>query len=260
MSQEQQTVVVTGGTRGVGAGIARSFLAEGARVVVCARRPPDEPVQVAGTEAEFRQLDVRDPEAAARLFEDVVAEYGSLDALVNNAGGAPFGLTADQTPQRMHRIVELNLMAPFYASVAAHAVMRGQPGGGSITMIGSVSGTRPSPGSAAYGAAKAGLENLARSLAVEWAPAVRVNTVVLGLARTESAHVHYGDADGVAAVARTVPLGRLAEPEDVGAACVYLASPRAAYVTGASLQLHGGGELPAFLAAATVNQDALKGS
>jgi NAD(P)-dependent dehydrogenase (short-subunit alcohol dehydrogenase family) len=120
-------------------------------------------------------------------------------------------------------------------------------------MIGSVSGQRPSPGTAAYGAAKAGLDHLARSLAVEWAPAVRVNTLVLGMVRTESSHLHYGDEDGIAAVGRTVPLGRLAAVEEVGDACVFLASPRAAYISGASLLLHGGGERPAFLDAATVN-------
>jgi NAD(P)-dependent dehydrogenase (short-subunit alcohol dehydrogenase family) len=149
--------------------------------------------------------------------------------------------------------VELNLLAPLTASLAAYELMRGQRGGGSIVMIGSVSGTRPSPGTAAYGAAKAGLEGLARSMAVEWAPRVRVNTVVPGMVRTELSHLHYGDEDGVAAVARTVPLGRLATPEDVGDACVFLASERAAYISGASLHVHGGGERPAFLDAAGVN-------
>lgn len=122
-------------------------------------------------------------------------------------------------------------------------------------MIGSVSGGRPSPGSAAYGAAKAGLESLARSMAVEWAPDVRVNTLVLGMVRTELSGLHYGDEEGIAAVGRTVPLGRLAEPSDVGDAAVFLASERAAYISGASLLLHGGGERPAFLDAATVNRE-----
>jgi len=140
------------------------------------------------------------------------------------------------------------------ASLAAYEVMRHQQGGGSIVMIGSVSGTRPSPGTAAYGAAKAGLDSLARSMAVEWAPLVRVNTLVLGMVRTELAHLHYGDEDGIAAVGRTVPLGRLAEPGDVGDACVFLASDRAAYISGASLHLHGGGERPAFLDAADVSE------
>ncbi|MBM7172834.1 SDR family oxidoreductase [Streptomyces sp. G44] len=253
MTDTRQVAVVTGGTRGVGAGIARGFLAAGAHVVVCARRPPEEPVEAAGATAEFRPLDLRDARAAHAFFRQVAADHGSVDALVNNAGGTPFGLLAGTAPARQAKIVELNLLAPLYASLAAYDVMRAQRSGGSITMIGSVSGTRPSPGSAAYGAAKAGLENLARTMAVEWAPAVRVNTVVLGLARTESAHLHYGDDEGVAKVAATVPLGRLADPADVGDACVFLASARARYISGASLHLHGGGERPAFLDAAPVN-------
>lgn len=127
-------------------------------------------------------------------------------------------------------------------------------------MIGSVSGGRPSPGTAAYGAAKAGLESLARSMAVEWAPEVRVNTLVVGMVRTESSSLHYGGEDGVAAVARTVPLGRLAEPSDVGRAAVFLASDAAAYITGASLLVHGGGERPAFLDAATANRPGTSGT
>ncbi|MEU6121209.1 SDR family oxidoreductase [Streptomyces sp. NPDC047123] len=253
MTDTRQVVVVTGGTRGVGAGIARSFLAAGARVVVCARRPPAAPVEAAGRSAEFRALDLRDAEAARAFFAGAVADHGAVDALVNNAGGTPFGLLAESTAARQTKIVELNLLAPLYASLAAHEVMRTQETGGSITMIGSVSGSRPSPGSGAYGAAKAGLENLAATMAVEWAPAVRVNTVVLGLARTESAALHYGDEEGIARVAATVPLGRLADPSDVGDACVFLASDRARYISGAALHLHGGGERPAFLAAASVN-------
>ncbi|QEV21362.1 SDR family oxidoreductase [Streptomyces alboniger] len=253
MTDTRQVVVVTGGTRGVGAGIARGFLAAGARVVVCARRPPDKPVEAAGATAEFRALDLRDAAAAPAFLHEVAAAHGAVDALVNNAGGTPFGLLANTAPARQARIVELNLLAPLYASLAAYDVMRTQEAGGSITMIGSVSGTRPSPGSGAYGAAKAGLENLARTMAVEWAPAVRVNTVVLGLARTESAHLHYGDDEGLARVARTVPLGRLADPSDVADACVFLASARARYISGAALHLHGGGERPAFLDAAPVN-------
>ena len=266
MTDTRQVVVVTGGTRGVGAGIARSFLATGARVVICARRSPQHPVEAAGAAAEFRPLDLRDAQAAHAFFAEVAADHGRLDALVNNAGGTPFGLLADSAPTRQTKIVELNLLAPLYASLAAYEVMRGQESGAdtgagtsagagtaSITMIGSVSGSRPSPGTGAYGAAKAGLENLARTMAVEWAPKVRVNTVVLGLARTESAHLHYGDEDGIAEVARTVPLGRLADPSDVGDACVFLASDSARYISGAALHLHGGGERPAFLDAASVN-------
>ncbi|UGY93591.1 SDR family oxidoreductase [Streptomyces gobiensis] len=242
--------VVTGGTRGVGAGIARAFQRAGADVVICARRPPGEPVG----DARFLPLDVRDAGACEELCGRVAAEHGGLDVLVNNAGGTGFRLAAEGEAARHARVVELNLIAPLVMSRAAYAVMRGQSGGGSIVMIGSVSGSRPSPGTAAYGAAKAGLAHLARCLAVEWAPRVRVNTVVLGMVRTELAHLHYGDEAGVAAVAGTVPLGRLAEPEEVGEACVFLASERARYVSGAALELHGGGEQPAFLGAATVER------
>ncbi|GEB52757.1 SDR family oxidoreductase [Streptomyces cacaoi] len=245
--------VVTGGTRGVGAGITRALLHAGAQVVACARRPPEEPLEAAGRTARFLPVDLRDTEAVHALFARIRREHGRLDVLVNNAGGTPFRQLAEGGAARHARVVELNLLAPLTASLAAYEVMRHQKSGGAVVMVGSVSGTRPSPGTAAYGAAKAGLENLARTMAVEWAPRIRVNTLVLGMVRTELSHLHYGDEDGVAAVGRTVPLGRLAEPEEIGDACVFLASARAAYISGASLYVHGGGERPAFLDAATVN-------
>jgi len=131
--------------------------------------------------------------------------------------------------------------------------MQRQEGGGSIVMVSSVSATRPSPGTAAYGAAKAGLDNLTASLAVEWAPKVRVNAIDAGLVRTEQAHLHYGSEAAVAAVGKTVPLGRLAEPEEIGQCAAFLASALASYVSGATLLVHGGGEVPAFHAATDVN-------
>jgi NAD(P)-dependent dehydrogenase (short-subunit alcohol dehydrogenase family) len=245
MQLNGKVAVVTGGTRGVGAGIARAFVAAGAHVVVCARRAPEEPIE--GTE--FAPVDLRDPPAVRDLF----AALPRLDVLVNNAGGAPYRLLTDADAERHARVVELNLLTPLAASLAAYEHLKRT--GGSIVMIGSISGNRPSPGSAAYGAAKAGLENLARSMAVEWAPDVRVNTLVVGMVRTELSHLHYGDEDGIAAVAGTVPLGRLAEPSDVGTAAVFLASDAAAYISGASLLVHGGGERPAFLDAATADKE-----
>ncbi|WP_037765494.1 SDR family oxidoreductase [Streptomyces sp. 142MFCol3.1] len=245
MDRDGRTVVVTGGTRGVGAGIARAFARTGARVVVCARRPPEVPLEG----IDFVPVDLRDT-AAVHTFFDALPQ---LDVLVNNAGGAPYRPLAQADAARHARVIELNLTVPLSASLAAYEHLRRS--GGSIVMIGSVSGTRPSPGSAAYGAAKAGLENLARSMAVEWAPDIRVNTLVVGMVRTELARLHYGGEDGVAAVAGTVPLGRLARPSDVGEAAVFLASDAAAYISGASLLVHGGGERPAFLDAATVNKE-----
>ncbi|MFF4271596.1 SDR family oxidoreductase [Streptomyces sp. NPDC001536] len=245
MELKGRVAVVTGGTRGVGAGIARAFVSAGADVVVCARRPPEVPVEG----AEFVPLDVRDPDAVRAFF----TALPRLDVLVNNAGGGPYRLLADADAERHTRVIELNLLAPLTASLAAYAHLKRSKG--SVVMIGSVSGSRPSPGSAAYGAAKAALENLARSMAVEWAPDVRVNTLVVGMVRTELAHLHYGDEAGIDAVSRTVPVGRLAEPAEIGAAAVFLASDAAAYITGASLLVHGGGERPAFLDAATANKE-----
>ncbi|MFF5141006.1 SDR family oxidoreductase [Streptomyces sp. NPDC013157] len=243
-SPSGRTVVVTGGTRGVGAGIARAFAETGAQVVACARRPPEQPVEG----VEFTPLDLRDP-PAVRAFFDALPR---VDVLVNNAGGTPYRRLTDVDAERHVRVIELNLLAPLTASLAAYEHLRRARG--AVVMIGSVSGARPSPGSAAYGAAKAGLENLARSMAVEWAPEVRVNTLVVGMVRTELADLHYGGQDGIEAVSRTVPLGRLAAPSDVGAAAVFLASDAAAYISGASLLVHGGGERPAFLDAATANK------
>ncbi|TXS29226.1 SDR family oxidoreductase [Streptomyces sp. ms191] len=253
MELDGRVAVVTGGTRGVGAGITRAFLRAGAHVIVCARRPPDAPLEEAGRTAVFAPLDLRDPVAVEAFFEDVAQAYGRLDVLVNNAGGTPYRLLGEGDAERHARVVALNLTVPLTVTLAAYESLRAARG--SVVMIGSVSGTRPSPGTAAYGAAKAGLENLARSMAVEWAPRVRVNTLVLGMVRTELSHLHYGDADGIAAVGRTVPLGRLAEPEEAGEAAVFLASERAGYVTGASLLVHGGGERPAFLDAANADKE-----
>ena len=126
--------------------------------------------------------------------------------------------------------------------------------GGAIVMVSSVSATRPSPGTAGYGAAKAGLDSLTSSLAVEWAPKVRVNGLQVGMVRTENAELHYGDTDSIAAVERTVPLQRLAEPGEIGNCAAFLASTAASYVSGATLLVHGGGEVPAFLAASDANK------
>jgi len=247
-------VVVTGGARGVGAGIARAFLAAGADVVVCGRHEPSPDqlprVSVEGVErvARFVPADVRRPEEARRLIEDVLAESGRLDTLVNNAGGSPPAPAADVSARLVASVVTLNLLAPFYCAQAAYGALRAAEG--SIVNIGSVSGMRPSPGTAAYGAAKAGLVSLTGSLAVEWAPEVRVNCVTAGLLDAGGGADHYGGTEGLARVSATVPLGRMGLPEDVAAACLYLASPLAAYVTGSNLVVHGGGEWPAFLRAA----------
>lgn len=245
-----RAVLVTGGSRGVGRGIAERFLAAGADVVICGRTTPEDLPQANGRTAVFVAADVREPDQAAQACRFVHEKYGRLDVLVNNAGGSPAADAASASPRFSESIVRLNLLAPLHCSQSANTFMQAQAEGGAIVNIASVSGIRPSPGTAAYAAAKAGLLALTQTLAVEWAPRVRVNAVIAGMVRTEQSHLHYGDQAGIDAVGATVPLGRMGEPQDIGDACLYLASPLAAYVSGASLLVHGGGEKPAFLDAA----------
>jgi NAD(P)-dependent dehydrogenase (short-subunit alcohol dehydrogenase family) len=238
-----RVALVTGGSQGIGAGIARVLVDAGATVVTCARSGVEAPAP--GTT--HVQCDVRDPEAVTAMVAGIVQEHGRLDVLVNNAGGAPYALAADASPRFLDKILALNLTAPLLVAQAANAVMQWQESGGAIVNISSVSALRPSPGTAAYGAAKAGVDSLTRSLAVEWAPRVRVNAIDVGLCRTEQTTDHYGDDDTVAAIEATIPLGRMAEPTEIGNVVCFLASDLASYVSGATVECHGGGEPPAFL-------------
>ena len=239
-----RVALVTGGTRGIGRAIADRLAEAGATVVVCGRTEAD-----AGPH-ELRTCDVREPEQVDALVAAVAADHGRLDIAVNNAGGSPSAPAADASPRFSEAIIRLNLLAALQVAQAANRVMQQQDAGGAIVNITSVSGLRPSPGTAAYGAAKAGLLSLTQTLAVEWAPKVRVNAVTPGLVATEDSLDHYGGPEGLARVAATVPMARFGTPDDVADAVAFLASPLAAYVTGADLTLHGGGEWPAFLRAA----------
>jgi len=218
---------------------------------VCCRHEPEQLPRADDRTALFVAADVREPDDIDRMVATATDRFGRLDVVVNNAGGSPATDTATASPRFSTAIITLNLIAPLLVAQRANAVMQQQAQGGSIINIGSVSGLRPSPGTAAYGAAKAGLINLTQTLAVEWAPKVRVNCVSAGLIRTEQSQLHYGDDAGIAAVGATVPLGRMGEPDDVASACLFLASPLAAYVSGENLVVHGGGERPAYLAAAS---------
>jgi len=243
-----RAVIVTGGTKGIGAVIARAFLTAGAQVLVCGRNDAPRPPRSGDRRAHFLRADIREPDAAGALVDLAVERFGRLDVLVNNAGGSPDAEAATMSPRFAEKVVALNLLAPFYVAQAAHRVMREQPTGGSVVNIGSVSAHTPQPGTAAYTAAKAGLLALTRALALEWAPKVRVNHITAGPVGTEDAAAVYG-ADKGAAVARVIPMRRMAAPEDVAHACLYLASDLARYVNGADLAVHGGGEVPArFLA------------
>ena len=240
-----KVVLVTGGVRGVGAGISAVFAEQGATVVTCARRPVD------GLPYEFHSCDVRDDDSVKSLIDAVFDRHGRLDVVVNNAGGSPYVAAAESSAKFSTKIIQLNLLGPLSVSTHANAVMQDQEAGGSIVNVASVSGRRPTPGTVAYGAAKAGVESITSTLAVEWAPKVRVNSVVVGMVETEQSELFYGDADSIAAISKNVPLGRLAKPADVGWAAAFLASDAASYISGASLEVHGGGEPPHYLATTT---------
>lgn len=252
-------VLVTGGARGVGAGIVRSFVNAGAIVEICGRTEPDPeaPDALEPGVAHFSRVDVRVDEQVQAWVADVVERRGRIDVVVNNAGGSPFGRFEQGSARYQQAITELNFLSAAHVARAVQPVMLRQERGGSIVNITSISARRPSPGTAVYGAAKAALESLTGSLAVEWAPHIRVNAVSCGLVATEGAVDHYGDEESYARVAATIPRGRLAAPGDIGAACVLLAAPQSTHITGAVLDVDGGGEWPAFLAH-TPNADSLK--
>jgi NAD(P)-dependent dehydrogenase (short-subunit alcohol dehydrogenase family) len=235
-----RVALVTGGARGIGLGVSEAFRAAGAHVVTCSRSEAE-------GAPDHHVCDVRDPDAVQALVDGIVAGHGHLDVLVNNAGGAPSADAATASSRFHDKVVGLNLLSPLLVSQAANAVMQQQDRGGSIVNVSSMAAHRPAPTVAAYAAAKAGLDSLTRSLAMEWGPKVRVNAIDVGLCRTENTEDHYGGDERVAAIERSIPLGRMADPIEVGRVAVFLASDLASYVSGARVSCDGGGEPPAFL-------------
>jgi len=238
-----QVAIVTGGTRGLGLVTAEQLALAGCLVAVCGRNAPSSlPDGIT-----FFQADIRDAEQASLLVDNVVKKFGRVDILVNNAGGSPHAAVESASPRFIDAILKLNLVGPLYMAQAVYPHMKAQKGG-SIVNIASVSGVRPSPGTTIYGAAKAGLLNLTQSLAQEWGPdGVRVNAIIAGLMTTENAEETYGDAEAQAAVGRSMPLGRMGEGKDLAGAVMWLSSSDAIWVSGARLQVDGGGERPYFL-------------
>jgi NAD(P)-dependent dehydrogenase (short-subunit alcohol dehydrogenase family) len=238
-----QTAIVTGGTRGLGRGIAAALADAGCDVTVCGRNEPDSlPKGVS-----YLACDIRDADQAKALVEAVAARTGRIDVIVNNAGGSPAHDAATASPRFIDALVKLNMLAPLYMAQAAYPHMA-KAGRGNIVNIASVSGARPSPGTAVYGAAKAGLLNLTQSLAQEWGKdGIRVNAIIAGLMTTENAEATYGDEDAQTKVAASMPLGRMGTSDDLAGAVLWLCSDLAAWVSGARLQVDGGGERPYFL-------------
>jgi NAD(P)-dependent dehydrogenase (short-subunit alcohol dehydrogenase family) len=237
-----QTVVVTGGSRGIGRQICEAFAAAGAKVHTCSRREAELGFEHSSIESEI--VDVRDAEATEAWLARCAAAGGGIDVLVNNAGGAPSVPSAEITAKLTGKILELNLNAPLVLCQQVYRHMMSLETGGVIVNIVSISSNRPTPGAVAYGAAKSGLMNATTSLAVEWGPKIRVNCIVSGLVVTELTEGHYGDEAQMQQITDAIPAKRFARTDEIAHACLFLAASDSSYVSGAALEVTGGGEWP----------------
>ncbi|MEV6023069.1 SDR family NAD(P)-dependent oxidoreductase [Streptomyces sp. NPDC052036] len=240
-----QTALVTGAAVGIGRGIALRFAEEGAAVAVhcrtsvAAAREVAERIRGTGGRAVVLRADLTDEDACRRLVREA-AEFGvgRLTALVNNAGVQPTRELAGMTAAEWRAVVDTDLSSVFACTQAAVEVMR-ETGGGSVTHIASIEATHPAPLHAHYCAAKAAVVMHARSAALEYGPlGIRVNTVSPGLIAREGLAEAW--PEGVERWQRAVPTGRLGRPEDIGDACVFLASPLASWISGHDLVVDGG--------------------
>ncbi|MDC0365035.1 SDR family oxidoreductase [Gammaproteobacteria bacterium] len=244
---KNKTVVITGGSKGIGLEITKTFLKHQANVIILARNKPKRKIQSKGNAGYFIECDIRNTESIDTAIKDIASKYKSIDVLINNAGGAPMADSLTASPKFHEAIIDLNLTAPLNLSQKIAKKMMKQKTVSNIINISSVTATRPTPGSAAYGAAKGALVNLTKTLAVEWAPKIKVNSIIVGYIETENSILHYGSKSEIKKVAKTIPLKRMGQPQDVANACVFFASDLAEWVTGSALEVHGGGESPAYL-------------
>jgi NAD(P)-dependent dehydrogenase (short-subunit alcohol dehydrogenase family) len=259
---QDKTVLVTGGSSGIGRAAAHAFAEAGAKVVLAARgadrgEAVAQAIRDAGGEARFVQADVSKPDDVARLVADTVAAHGRLDAAFNNAAGVEgaFALTADFSEEQFDRSMAANLKSVWLCMKHEIHVMLAQfPAGGAIVNTSSVNGLGGAPGGALYSAAKAGVLALTKSAAQEYATqGIRVNALVAGAFLTpmlQSAFEHHGGGtpEGTAAVQAKyeeyIAMHRIGRPEEAAAAVLWLCSDAASYVTGHSMIVDGGMTAP----------------
>jgi 7-alpha-hydroxysteroid dehydrogenase len=247
-----RVAVVTGAGLGIGRGIAIGLAEAGADVVVGARTESDleevaDLVRSIGRRAVVVPTDVVDQDQCARLIDRAVAEFGRLDVLVNNAGGAMPRAAMDTSEGFMARTFAFNVTAPLTLTKLAARRMVDTAGTGSVVNISSRSASMTQPMFVAYGAAKAALDRLTRNIASELAPRVRVNALDVGGVATRSLEIVLTDDSLRRQFLAGTPMQRPGEPEDIACAVLYLASDASSWVTGKVFEIDGGTEAPAIL-------------
>ncbi len=241
-SLEGRTAIVTGGSRGIGYAIAEAFIQRGARVIITARGEAalQEAARALGPKAIASRCDNADPADIARMVE-AAWRLGPVDILVNNAGISPYFKRAEfVTVEEFDQVVDVNLRGTYFCSVevAKRMFEAGRPG--SIINISSAGGVTPMERLGVYGATKAGMHLVTKSMALEWAErGVRVNAIAPGWTETEFTDDLFKSRWGEK-LRTDIPAGRFAQPEDVSGAAVFLASPASQYITGVVLPVDGG--------------------
>ncbi len=241
-----RVAIVTGGTRGIGRAVAQMLLERGARVVVVGRDRANLDAAIAGLDAAEHvagcQGDIGRAATATAAVDTAMARFGRLDILANIAGWFPTATVEDTTDEQYAETIAANLTGTFMFCRAALPQLRRQ-GGAAIVNMSSTAARFGTPGLAAYGASKAAVEGLTRALAVEAAPDVRVNAVSAGptLTDTVRALVESDTTGAVRAVTQSLPLQRMATPEEIAEAILFLASSRASIITGQVLHANAGG-------------------
>jgi NAD(P)-dependent dehydrogenase (short-subunit alcohol dehydrogenase family) len=247
MTSSELVAVVTGAAQGIGRGIAAQLAADGYAVLIAdlrldAAKSAAGELEKSGAQAGACQVDVADPDACGRMVAAAVERFGRLDVLVNNAGISKPGPTLDVAPVDWQRMIDVQLNGTFYCSQAAGRQMVAQGTSGCIVNITSIGAEAAYPQRASYNCAKAGVHMLTKVLAIEWAQyGIRVNAV--GPAHTETEMTRNLVAQGLYKlddVKRRIPLGRLAQVQDVANAVSFLVSERASFITGHALYVDGG--------------------
>jgi 3-oxoacyl-[acyl-carrier protein] reductase len=243
IAQEPRTVIVTGGSKGLGLGIARAYLEAGDRVATCARSSTPEVEAWAADPATaerflFLPADLSQRSDADSFVRAVVDKWGRIDVLINNAGVARDGVLGLTSDDDIDIVVDLNLKGTLYITRAVCRRMLAR-GGGSIVNISSIVGRSGYRGLAVYSATKAALDGLTRALARELGSrGITVNGIAPGYLRTEMSHGL--DEAQLTQIVRRTPAGRLGEPEDVARVALFLTDPRNSYITGQVLVVDGG--------------------